>query len=272
MSESYQTLSLDRQNELLWVTLNRPGVLNAFDLTQWRELRRAVVDAEADPEIRVVAVRGAGNHFSAGYDLSAAMDKLDESPATWRAYIEVGNETCWTIWRSPKPVIAAVDGYCLGGAFELVMACDFIIATETARFGEPEVRFSDAPPFLIGPWAMGMRRAKDLLLTGDVIDAATAERWNIVSQVCAPTAFEETVGRLARKLSAFAPETWGQNKRAVNRSYEIQGLAEAVAMGADAFAIANTTPNALKAEFIERVGRDGFAAAVKALQARFNAE
>jgi len=270
MALDYQTLSLVLKDEVLWISLDRAGVMNAFDLAQWRELGRAVEEAEADDAIRVVAIRGAGSHFSAGYDLSAAMDALDGSPKTWRDYIEVGNETCWTVWRSPKPVIAAVDGYCLGGAFELVMACDFVIATEEAKFGEPEIRFADAPPFLIAPWALGMRRAKDLLLTGDLIDATTAERWNVITRVCATDDLEADVSRLARKLAGFAPETWGQNKRALNRCVELQGLVEGVALGADAFAIANTTPNAVKEEFLERVNRDGFAGAARAMQRRYD--
>lgn len=272
MSADYQTLALDSEDEVLWVSLDRTHVMNAFDLTQWRELRQVIEEAETDAAVRVVVIRGAGSHFSAGYDLSAAMEALDASPKTWRDYIEVGNETCWTVWRSDKPVIAAVDGYCLGGAFELVMACDFVMATEDARFGEPEIRFSDAPPFLIAPWALGMRRAKDLLLTGDVIDAGTAERWNVITRVCGKDGLESEVRRLARKLAGFAPETWGQNKRALNRCVELQGLAEGVALGADAFAIANTTPNAVKDEFLDRVSRDGFARAARAMQRRYDAD
>lgn len=269
MATNYTALEVRRQNELQWITLNRPEVMNALDLTLWRELRAAVEAANNDDAVRAVAVRGAGNHFSAGYDLSAAMSELDASPETWRRYIEVGNQTCWAIWNSPKPIIAAIDGYCLGGAFEMAIACDFVIATRRSRFGEPEIRFSDAPPFLIAPWILGARRAKDLLLTGDVIDAETADRWGLLTTLCDDDALNDTVTRLSRKLAAFAPETWGQNKRAINRCHEIQGLAEAVAMGADAFAIVNTTPNAIKTEFIERVQRDGFAKAVKAIQAHY---
>ena len=156
----------------MWITLNRPKAYNALNLAQWREITAALRDAESDPAIRVVVLPGAGGNFSAGYDLTAAMGELGgDAPDDWRNYVTVGNETCWTVWRLKKPVIAAVRGYCLGGAFELAMACDFVLASEGAKFGEPEIRFSDVPPFLISPWVMGMRQAKDLLLTGEIVVA-----------------------------------------------------------------------------------------------------
>ncbi len=126
------------------------------------------------------------------------------------------------MWNLKKPVISAIQGYCLGGEFELAMACDFAYADTSAELGEPEILLSDAPPFLIGPWVMG-----------------------------------------------FAPETWHQNKSAVNRSYEIMGFQSCVEMGKEAFVTANVTPNSVKAEFLERFNRDGFSKAIKWLQTRY---
>jgi enoyl-CoA hydratase len=219
----------------------------------------------------VVVLQGAERNFSAGYDLSAAMSELGGGePENSRAYVEVGNETCWTAWRLRKPVIAAVQGYCLGGAFELAMACDFVLASREAKFGEPEIRFSDAPPFLISPWVMGMRQAKDLLLTGEVIDAEKAFRFGILTDLLAEDELAGAVRTLADKLCGFAVENWHLNKAAVNRSYEIMGFEAAIDMGTEAFVATNTTPNALKTEFAERLERDGFAAAVKWVQARYS--
>lgn len=268
--ETYQTLELSHDGALLWITFARPQVVNAFSLQQWREVTAVLRAAEKDASVRVVALRGAGGNFSAGYDLTDAMTQLgDGSTNDWRGYIEVGNETCWAVWRLRKPVIAAVQGYCLGGAFELAMACDFVLSGRSGRFGEPEVRLSDAPPFLISPWVMGMRRAKDLLLTGDLVDAEKAERFGLLSGLVDDDALEDAVRRLARRLAGFSADNWHVNKAAVNRSYEIMGFSAAIEMGAEAFVTTNVTPNALKKEFVERLQRDGFAAAVKWVQARY---
>ena len=137
MSRDFERLILERDGELLWVTLNRPGVLNAFDLAMWREVKEAVQTAEEDPRVRVVALRGSGRGFSAGYDLTAAIEALSTttnsgSPNAWREYAQTGNRTCWAVWELKKPVIASVHGYCLGGAFELAMACDFVISSDEA--------------------------------------------------------------------------------------------------------------------------------------------
>lgn len=267
----YETLQVETRDNVSWITLNRPQVLNAFSLQQWRDVRQAVADADADPDVRVMVIEGAGGHFSAGYDLKAALggELAEPLPNAFRDYVEVGNEACWTVWRSKTPVIAAVRGYCLGGAFEFAMACDFVYADDTAQLGEPEVLLADAPPFLISPWIMGMRHAKHILLTGELVSGARAAEIGLVNAVCDPETLHAAVSKLAGRLKGFAPETWHVNKAAVNRSYEIMGFSAAVSMGVEAFVTANTTPNALKDEFLERMNRDGFSAAMKWVQARY---
>jgi enoyl-CoA hydratase len=269
----YETILVSKADGLMWISLNRPKVVNVFSLQQWRDVTAALEAAADDDEVRVIALRGEGGNFSAGYDLTAAMlgDLAEPLPNAFRDYVDVGNDTCWTVWRSRKPVISMIQGYCLGGAFELAMACDFAYADTTAQLGEPEILLSDAPPFLISPWVMGMRQAKHILLSGELIDADTALRYGIVNEVCAPDDLETRVTRMARRLMGFAPETWHQNKAAVNKSYEIMGFQSCVEMGKEAFVTANVTPNALKTEFLERLDRDGFSAAVKWVQTRYAA-
>lgn len=273
MPRRYEKIRIERDSELLWIVFNRPDVYNAFDLGQWREVTSALQEAENDAEVRAVALRGAGQSFSAGYDLKAAIDHLaDASPNMWRDYIAIGNETCWTVWNLKKPVIAAVEGYCLGGAFELAMACDFVIASQDAVFGEPEVRLSDAPPFLISPWVMGMRQTKDLLLTGDLIPAEKAMAFGILTSLCPREELDEQVRRLARKLAGFAVETWHLNKAAINRNYELMGFHAAIDMGAEAFVTTNTTINDLKREFLDRSQRGGLGAALAWVRQRYEGD
>ena len=200
MPEVFHEIRIDRDEPPVWITLNRPAVFNAFNLGRWREVTAALRDAEADPSIRVAVLQGSEENFSSGYDLTAAMSELGGSaPDDWRDYITLGNETCWTAWRLRKPAIALVRGYCLGGAFELAMACDFVLAGRDAKFGEPEVRFSDAPPFLISPWVMGMRQAKDLLLTGDIIDAEKALRFGLLTELVENEDLEDAGSRARPK-------------------------------------------------------------------------
>ncbi|ANK80457.1 MAG: hypothetical protein TEF_06340 [Rhizobiales bacterium NRL2] len=268
---NFQTIETSNEDGLFWITLNRPKVLNAFSLDQWREVKAALDHAAEDDGIRVVALRGAGGNFSAGYDLTAALggDLAEPLPNAFRDYVDVGNATCWAVWNLKKPVISMVQGYCLGGAFELAMACDFSFTDDSGRFGEPEILLSDAPPFLISPWIMGMRHAKHILLTGELVDADTALRYGLVNEVCETGKLEDRVRRMARRLSGFAPETWHLNKSAVNRSYEIMGFQSCVEMGKEAFVTTNITPNELKTEFMQRLDRDGFAAAVKWAQSLY---
>jgi enoyl-CoA hydratase/carnithine racemase len=269
----YETLKVNKAGGLIWISFNRPQVVNAFNLQQWRELKTALDDAADDDDVRVVVIRGEGSNFSAGYDLTAALrgDLAEPLPNAFRDYVDVGNAACWAVWRLKKPVISAIQGYCLGGAFELAMACDFAYADTTAKLGEPEILLSDAPPFLISPWVLGMRQAKHILLSGELISAETAMQYGILNQICTPEELEGTVTRMAKRLMGFAPETWHQNKSAVNRSYEIMGFQSCVEMGKEAFVTANVTPNALKTEFLERLNRDGFSTAIKWVQTRYDA-
>ncbi len=271
--DQYETLNISQADGLLWIAFNRPKVLNAFNLAQWRDLKAALDSAAADDEVRVVAVRGEGGNFSAGYDLTAALggDLAEPLPNAFRDYADVGNAACWAAWNLKKPVISSIQGYCLGGAFELAMACDFAYGDTSAQLGEPEVLLSDAPPFLISPWVMGMRQAKHILLSGELVSAQTAMAYGILNQLCEPDDLEVTVARMAKRLMGFAPETWHQNKSAVNRSYEIMGFQSCVEMGKEAFVTANVTPNSLKTEFLERFNRDGLSAAIKWVQGRYAA-
>lgn len=267
-----ELVQVEQTGILCRVRLNRPKVYNALSPDLLTAVLDRVTSAEADPSVRVVAISGMGGNFSAGYDLKGFLENVyGGSPQEIRDAINIGNQLAWTIWRLRKPVIAEVEGFCLGGAFEIAMACDFVVSSSNGKFGEPEIRFSDAPPFLISPWIMNMRAAKDLLLTGDIIDAKRANELGILTSVCAPENVGASVEKLANKLAGFAQETWHLNKAAINRNYEIMGFQAAVEMGMDMFMAANTTTSPFKTEFVERVQKDGFSSALKWVDARFGA-
>jgi enoyl-CoA hydratase len=265
----FGTLRVQRDGGCGWIVFNRPRVMNAFNRRQWTELNEALAHFEQDDETRCVVLRGSGGNFSSGYDLPAALDELEGAGAEGaREHIRPGNEACWRVWQYRKPTIAAVEGYCLGGAFELAMACDFVIAEEAAQLGEPEGRVAASPPFLITPWVMGLRHAKEVLLMGGLLSAAQAERMGLISSLCAQGGIEAAVAERVHQLAGFSPGVWYANKLAVNRSYEIMGLSTAIAMGEDAFVELALLPDSFKTELFERVKRDGFASAVKWAQGR----
>jgi enoyl-CoA hydratase len=265
----YKTVNVIQEGTLRWIVLNRPRHMNAFDPALWTELEKALADAAVDEGTRCVAVRGEGGHFSAGYDLPSAIEELHgASPTTMRDHIARGNRACWAAWNMEKPVIASVEGYCLGGAFEFAMSCDFVVTDATGRFGEPEGRVAASAPFLVTPWVMSMRHAREILLGGDIINAEHAERMGLVNTVCPAGQVQDCVRSWNRKLSGFDPVVWAANKRMLNRSYAIRGFSEAIAMGEDAFIELSYLPSAFRDELAERVKHDGFSRTMKWVQAR----
>ena len=149
------------------LTLDRPERLNALHAGALKEINTAMDRAEADADVRVVVVSGAGRAFSSGFDLKAQMEQKPEGDAVWRGILDLDFDTTMRFWNSPKPTIAAVHGACLAGAFELAMACDITIADEDATFGEPELKFGAGIVTLLLPWMTSPKQAKRIILSAD---------------------------------------------------------------------------------------------------------
>ncbi len=268
--QKYATLSVRQEERLRWIVLNQPATMNAFDHRQWKDLVQALTDAEADGDVACIAITGAGGNFSVGYNFPDAIGEMkDGSVARIRRHIAFGNDACWKVWNSKKPVIAVVQGYCLGGALELALACDFVLTDPSGVFGEPECRIGSTSPFLITPWIVGMRHAKEILLLGKMVNAERAERIGLVNEVCEAGQLENSARTLARELSGFSADFWSESKRGLNRVYEGMGFPESIALGEDSFVFTAVLPDALKRELRERIARDGFSAALKWVRSRF---
>jgi enoyl-CoA hydratase/carnithine racemase len=216
------------------VTLSNPAKLNALDAAAIDALAATMHQLAGDARLRAVVLTGAGEKaFSGGVDvheLGAA------TQATARAAITRLHRCITSVRECPVPVIARVNGYCIGGALELAAACDLRVAADHARFGMPEVRLG-IPSVIeaaLLPRLMGAGRARWLLLTGELIDAAEALRWGLVERVVAVQGLDAEVDHALDAILESGAEAIRAQKR-LNRAYEELPFAEAVALSIDAF-------------------------------------
>lgn len=215
---AYETIITETRGKVGLVTLNRPKALNALNLQLLAELVAAVKDFDADAGIGAVVVTGSDKAFAAGADI-----KEMQAISFADAYLQdlfVGWED---LTRVRKPVIAAVAGYALGGGCELAMMCDFIIAADTAKFGQPEITLGVIPG-MGGSQRLtrfvGKSKAMDMCLTGRMMDAAEAERSGLVSRVVPAAELIEEAVKAAARIADFSLPSVMMAKEAVNRSYE----------------------------------------------------
>jgi enoyl-CoA hydratase/carnithine racemase len=247
------------------LTLNRPDKLNALSAELRDELTAAVADAAADDRVRVIAIAGAGRAFCSGYDLS---EEQPDSAWGWRDVLGRDVAATLAILHCPKPVIAQVHGYAVAGGLELAMACDLIVAAEDARLGEPEIRFGSAPVTLLMPFIIGQKKTRELLMTGDLIDAAEALRIGLVNRVVPIDGLSAEVDALADRLARVEPDVMAPTKLMLNRAMAAAGFAEAVEMGLDVQSFVNMSETSR--EFDAIVRRDGLKAALAWRDARYD--
>ena len=269
---AFQYLLYERKESICYLTLNRPEKLNALNAGLMAELREALATIEADPDIRVVILTGAGRAFSAGFDIQrepGQPELHDVPPDTRREHLKSHLDTFMMVWNLSKPVIAAVNGLALAGACELVQVCDIKIASERAVLGEPEIRAGLGPPFLITPFSVGPMKAKELLLTGDTIDAHTAERLGMVSRVVAHDDLMAECERTARKISLLSQVGVKMTKLAVNRALEGMGFLPALQHNLELMVHFETSTSPEQEEFNEVRREKGLRAALDWRDARF---
>jgi enoyl-CoA hydratase/carnithine racemase len=252
-----------------WVTLERPEKLNAITKEMVSGLGEALARAVHDDEVKLVVLTGAGRAFSSGYDLA---ESVEGGAYGWREALGRDVDLALTLWSLPKPTIAAIRGWCLGGACELAMACDLVVAAEDARFGEPEIRYGSGPVALLMPFVLGQKKTNELLFTGDAIDAAEAHRVGLVNRVVAGDELESAVGELVRKIAPTPLSTLRLTKIALTRAYEAMGLRAAVNANLDLSSILNAAGGPEQKEFGRIVAEQGVKAALAWRDARYEAE
>jgi len=238
---AFKNIVYQKTNGHARLTINRPEVRNALNRETRIELRTALEDAREDDSVRVIVVTGAGDKaFSAGADIKEIQNL---TPLEMREYVKLSRNVTNMIERMDKPVIAAVNGYALGGGFELAMACDIIVASDNARFGLPEILIGIFPggggtqrlPKLIGT-----KKAKEMIFTGDMITAADAERMGLVNKVVPAAKLNETVEDLAKKIQGRSSIILKLAKSALNQSMEV-GQSAGLSYELEAFALCFST-------------------------------
>ncbi len=269
---SFQNVIYERRDAIAYLTLNRPDKLNALNASLIADLQDALDVVAADPEVRVAIITGAGRAFSAGFDINpdpGSPGPHDGPPDKWRSHLQELIETFMKVWNLPKPVIAAVNGYALGGACELVQVCDVKIASDRAVLGEPEIRAGFGPPLLITPYSVNLAAAKELLLTGDTVDAHEAARIGLVSRVVPHDHLMEECERVARKMCLMPQIGVKMTKVAVNRALENMGFLNAVSQNLELMTIFDTTTSPEQDEFNAVATEKGLRAALNWRDARF---
>ncbi len=237
----YENVLLEKEDRLAVLLINRPKAMNALNKDTLLEIRHAVMAVNEDPDIDVLIISGAGEKaFVAGADISYMAEM---SAVEGRAFGALGQEVFLAVEKMEKPVIAAVNGFALGGGCELAMCCDFRIASSKAKFGQPEVGLGITPGF--GgtqrlPRLVGAGMAKQLLYTADVIDANEALRIGLVNQVVSPEELLETTKNIAKRIISKAQLAVRFCKEAANHGMQTD-IDRAMEIEADVFGLCFAT-------------------------------
>ena len=263
--ESYTCLLYEEIGRVARLTLNRPEKLNALSIDLHTELLQAAKQAEADPRIHAVVIRGAGRAFCAGYDITPAPERrATQAGRTIRSDISRMEETVgrWQmLWNLRIPTIAQVHGYCVAGGTNLALHCDMIVVAEDARIGFTPVRAMGTPPTHMWLYSVGPQWAKRLLLTGDLIDGKMARDIGWAIEAVPAATLDDTALKLATRISHIGKDLLTANKYIVNKGLELMGrsLLQQIALEHDA--MAHLAPEAL--EFNRIAQEQGLKAALE---------
>jgi len=272
----FETLTYVVDGPLARVTLNRPERLNAINRAMPGEIQAAVAEANADDAVRVIILRGAGRAFCAGYDLDWGTRVESESQESARGVWDpvrdltmmgANVKAYMSLWDSPKPVIAGIHGYCVGGGTDLVLCADQIVATEDVRFGYPPSRVWGTPTTALWVYRIGLERAKRLLLTGDAIDGATAAAIGLVGKAVPSDRLDAEVDGLAERMAHLPANQLIMLKLLVNQTYENMGLRTTQIIGTMFDGAARHTPEGIA--WRDLAMREGFREAVRRRDAPF---
>ena len=255
------------------LTMNRPEALNALNGELVDAMSRALDDAAEEAGVRVLILRGAGRAFSAGYDLNEDASGGVLGAERWREDLRHSTDEMLKFLDHPKPIVASVHSYCLAGGTDLMLACDLAVAADDAYFGYVDVRFGSGVVSMFLPWVVGVRRAKELLFTGeDRVAAQEAFRLGLVNRVVPREELDDATLRLAEEIAKNEPFVVQATKRAVNRAWDVAGFREAMAANIELDVLIETANLPARDEFRRITTEQGLKAAIAWRDAAFRGD
>jgi enoyl-CoA hydratase len=271
---SYSTLQIEKDPghpRVARLLLNRPERLNAINEETPREIRAAVEWANADDEVHVIVVEGAGKGFCGGYDLShfgqgnidhpCQQERTPWDPMVDYATMKRNTEDFMTLWRSPKPTIAKVHGAAVAGGSDIALCCDLLVMAEDARIGYMPTRVWGCPTTAMWTYRLGPTRAKQMMFTGDVIDGRTALAWGLANEAVSAEALEGATMALATRIAGVPRSQLAMHKMVVNQVLLTMGLEQAQSLATMFDGITRHNPEGMW--FRRYAQAEGFKAAVE---------
>jgi enoyl-CoA hydratase len=275
---NFETLRYDVDDAIATITLSRPDQLNTIVPPMPAELEAAVHRAVADPDVKVIVLRGAGRAFCAGFDFGGGFHHWDEaltSDGRWDPGKDFAQATSpsgavpkfMSLWRAPKPVIAQVHGWCVGGGSDMALCADLVIASDDARIGTPYSRMWGC--YLTGMWIyrLGLTKVKELSLTGKPLSGREAADVDLINAAVPFAELEAAVDRRAQELATLPASQLAAMKLVVNQTYDNMGLSSTQLLGPILDGLMRNTPEALR--FIELAGQRGVGSVVAERDGRF---
>src|SRR3954452_22926596 len=243
------TVLYEAAGRVATLTLNRPERRNAINPELIGDLREGLQTAQNDDGIHAIRLRGAGKGFCAGYDIGWGAESMEEAEGDrpWDPIADYANmsrfvDAYMALWRSPKPVIAQVHGYCVGGGTDFALCWDLIVCSEDARIGYPPARVWGSPTTAMWTYRLGLERSKLLLLTGDALDGRTAVEWGLASLAVPAEELDEAALGLARRVARLPLNQLRMMKLLVNTTIEQMGLGTTQLLGTLLDGAARHTP------------------------------
>jgi enoyl-CoA hydratase len=253
------TVRYDLHGAVATLTLHRPERLNAITDELASDLRAALDEAEGDDAVRVIRLKGAGRAFCAGYDIEWGAQAMQDEGATWDPMGDyrmmsrfVG--TYMRLWRSPKPVVAQVHGFCVGGGTDFALCSDQIVCADECRIGYPPARVWGSPTTAMWVYRLGLERAKRLLLTGDALDGRTAVAWGLASESHPEVELDAKALEHAERIAQLPANQLQMMKLLVNQAIEQMGLHTTQLIGTLLDGAARHTPEGVA--FTDRAAED----------------
>ncbi|WP_417232486.1 crotonase/enoyl-CoA hydratase family protein [Brevundimonas sp.] len=265
----FQSIAYVVADRTATLTLNRPERLNAIDAHMPGEIARAVAMADADPDVHVVLVRGAGRGFCGGYDLVdyaeakgtvSGSQEMPWDPTEDFAMMWKNTQDFMSLWRSRKPTIACVHGAAVAGGSDIALCCDFLIMTEDARIGYPPSRVWGVPTPAMWVYRLGPQAAKRMMMTGDLIDGREAVGMGLALKTAPADGFEAAIDSLVGRLRGVPRNQLMMTKMVINQAYENMGLQSTQMMATFFDGVSRHSPEGLW--FRERTQEVGFKQAV----------